>query len=272
MVIMGQGAFQPRIPAEMRRLERLNGVLPTRVFENVEHFSGLNDKQLSTLLDVRGSRLASVIDQLNRDEDEMAIAAAVARFNEATGENKDEERTKIGNLLAEANRGELLVRIPVYRDEKGVLTSNVSLFGDRPLPTPEFRMNYISSEGTIVIEHRDVSSLAATRRRVNEDIRKDHNVGAPQLLHTVQHNDCIVALWKAGYRVSAAYRGCLYLPGGQQLVPDSRLSAYIDLGEYPTEVMRGHWFSPLSPRARRAREEIERQVVQYVPAARHMGD
>ena len=70
---------------------------------------------------------------------------------------------------------------------------------DLALPVPEYHMHYVSIEGTIIIEHRDVSSLVRSRNRVLEDIRKDHNVERPQLLHTKQLNDCVVSLVKAEY-------------------------------------------------------------------------
>ena len=136
------------------------------------------------LLNVRSGKLAEALAQINQGEDEERIAAAVARFNEATGEDENVDRNTIGALLREANRGELLVRIPVYTGPEGGLTSNVAsvpLLEDGTLPKPQFHMNYISTEGTIIIEHRDVSSLNAIRRRVNEDVRKDHNGYAPQL-------------------------------------------------------------------------------------------
>ena len=126
MVVMGRGSFQPRLPAEMRRLERLNGVLPNGVFERVEQFSGLTDTQLKNLLNVREGRLSDAIAQLNRGEDENAIANAVARFNKAKGEDGNTDRKEIGDLLAEANHGELLLRIPVYKTPEGELTSNAS--------------------------------------------------------------------------------------------------------------------------------------------------
>ena len=187
MVIRGRGTFRPELPAEMRMLERLNGVLAYRAFENIEHYSGLSDPQLADLLDVRPGRLAEALAQLNQGEDEERIAAAVARFNEATGEDEDADRNTIGALLREANSGELLGRIPVYTGPEGELTSNVAsvpLLEDGTLPAPRFHMNYISAEGTIVIEHRDATSLTAIRRRVFEDVRKDHNGYAPQLTHT----------------------------------------------------------------------------------------
>ena len=163
MVIRGRGAYQPAIPAEMRRLERLKGVLPTRVFENVEHFSGLTDPQLRTLLGVQGPRLADAIAQLNRGEDEQAIAAAVARFNEATGEHEDEDRTTIGDLLAGANRGELLVRIPVYTGLEVLLTSNVALFDSQPLPAPKFHIviadEKMSENAGMVLTHLNAGAL-----------------------------------------------------------------------------------------------------------------
>ena len=274
-MIRGRGAFRPVMPAEMIRLERLAGVLPYRAFENIEHYSGLSDTQLATLLEVRPRRISEAVAQLNRGEDEAKIAAALARFiKEASGQDEAADRDKIGSLLAEANSGELLVRIPVYLGPEGELTSDVALvplLDDGSLPAPQFHMNYVSSEGTIIIEHRDVTSLAAIRRRVNEDVRKDHNPYAPQVNHTHQFNDCIVAMSLQGYLVSAGYRGALYLPGGQQLVPDARLTAYLGLGELPTEFMRGgHWIR-WDRRGRAAREEIRRQLGQYVPEARRLG-
>ena len=274
MVITGRGAFRPELPAEMIRLERLNGVLPYKVFENVEHYSGLSDPQLAALLVVRPSRLADALAQLNQGEDEESIAAAVAQFSQATGTDEDADRSTIADLLRAANRGELLVRIPVYTGPQGELTSNVALVPlpeDGTLPTPRFHMNYVSVEGTIVIEHRDVTSLAAIRRRLYEDVRKDHNGYAPQLTHTHQQNDCIVAMLRQGYLVSAGYRGTLYLRGGQQLVPDARLTAHLHLGDLPTEFMRGsHWISR-GGQSRADREEIRRQLQRYVPEARRVG-
>ena len=196
----------------------------------------------------------------------------MARFYEATG--KDEDRNTIGALLREANRGELLLRIPVYTGPEGELTSNVALvprLEDGTRPAPRFHMNYVSVAGSIIIEHRDATSLAAIRRRVYEDVRKDHNGYAPQLIHTLQQNDCIVAMSRNGYRVSAGYRGALYLPGGQQLVPDARLSAHFCPGEFPTEYMRGsHWIRQDGPGGAE-RQEIRRQLQQYVPTARRLG-
>ena len=274
MVIRGRGAFRPELPAEMKRLERLNGVLPYKVFENIEHYSGLSDPQLADLLDVRPSRLADALAQLNQGEDEERIAAAVARFNETAGEDEDADRNTIGALLREANRGELLVRIPVYTGSEGELTSNVALvplLEDGTLPAPRFHMNYVSVEGTIIIEHRDATSLAAIRRRTYEDIRKDHNGYAPQLAHTHQQNGCLVAMSLHGYLVSAGYRGALYLPGGQQLVPDARLTAHLYLGDFPTEYMRGGHWNPWGKPSRTQREEIRRQLERYVPEARRLG-
>ena len=275
MVIRGRGAFRPQLPTEMRRIERLYGVLPYKVFENIEHYSGLSDPQLVALLNVRSGKLAEALAQINQGEDEERIAAAVARFNEATGEDENVDRNTIGALLREANRGELLVRIPVYTGPEGGLTSNVAsvpLLEDGTLPKPQFHMNYISTEGTIIIEHRDVSSLNAIRRRVNEDVRKDHNGYAPQLTHTHQQNECIVSMLLHGYFVSAGYRGSLYLPGGQQLVPDFRLTAHLGMGEFPTEFMRGAPRVRSSRQGMAEREEIRRQLVQHIPEVRRLGE
>ena len=274
MVIRGRRAFRPEMPTAMRRIERLYGKLPYRVFENIEHYSGLSDPQLAALLDVRSGRLAEALAQINQGEDKERIAAAVARFNEATGEDEDVDRNTIGALLREANRGELAVRIPVYTGPEGGLTSNVAsvpLLEDGTMPASRFHMNYISTEGTIIIEHRDVSSLNAIRRRVNEDVRKDHNGYAPQLTHTHQQNECIVSMLLHGYLVSAGYRGSLYLPSGQQLVPDFRLTTHLSLGELPTEFMTGAPWVQSSRQGRAEREEIRRQLGQYIPEVRRLG-
>ena len=274
MAIRGRGAFRPELPAAMQRLERLNGVLPYKVFENIEHYPGLSDPQLAALLDVRPSRLADALAQLNQGEDEERVAAAVARLKEATGRDEEADGNTIGDLLREANRGELLVRIPVYSGPKGALTSNAALvprLEDGNLPTPRFHMNYVSVEGTIIIGHRDDTSLAAIRRRVHEDIRKDHHPYAPQLTHTHQQNDCLVAMSRHGYLVSAGYRGPLYLPGGQQLVPDARLTAHLCLDDLPTEYMRAGNRSWWGAKGEADRGEIQRQLRQYVPQVRRLG-
>ena len=275
MVIRGRGAFQPELPAEMKRLERLNGKLPYQLFESADHYSGLSDPQLANLLDVRPGRLAGALAQLNQGEDEAKISAALARFiEESGGEDEAADRARIGALLAEANSGELLVRIPVYIGPDGELTSNVTLvppLEDGKLPAHRFHMNYISSEGAIIIEHRDVTSLAAIRRRVYEDVRKDHNPYAPQLPHTHQLNDCIVAMLRHGYLVSAGYRGALYLPGGQQLVPDARLTAQLCLDELPIEFMRGGYWIRRGEQGRAARQDIRQQLRRYIPEALQVG-
>ena len=274
MVIRGRGALQPELPTEMTRLERLNGTVPYKVFENIEHYSGMSDPQLAALLKVRPGRLAEALAQINRGEDKESIAAAVARFNEATGEDEISDRSTVGSLLRQANRGELLVRMPVYTGPAGGLTSNaasVPLLENGTVPAPRFHMHYVSVEGSIVIEHRDVTSLNAIRRRFNEDIRKDHNRYAPQLPHTHQLNDCIVSMSLHGYLVSAGYRGALYLPGGQQLVPDARMTALLYLDDSPIEYIRGGDWIRLGAQGRAAREEIRQQLRRYIPAARQLG-
>ena len=74
-----------------------------------------------------------------------------------------------------------------------------------------------------------------------------------------------------GYRVSAGYRGALYLPGGQQLAPDARLTAHFCPGEFPTEYMRGSNWIPWGGPNGAERQKIRRQLEQYVPTARRLG-
>ena len=130
----------------------------------------------------------------------------------------------------------------MYRLPDGELTSDgevwkvriVQLLPDQAgqEPVPVFHMRYLSDEGTIIVQHRDQSSLACIPRRVREDTRKDHAGDCSQLLHTLQLNDCVAALTAAGYAVCAGY---LYLPGNRQLVPDACMEADWDLGERAVE-------------------------------------
>ena len=132
MVNAHLGELQPATPAAIQRLQRLTGVLPTRVFESVEHFSGLTVPQLHTLLNVSETRIAGAVAQLNRGEDERAIADALAWFNRAEEEfnigDPAAERPKIGDPLSEVKGGALLVRIPVYKGPDDELTSDVRRF------------------------------------------------------------------------------------------------------------------------------------------------
>ena len=74
-----------------------------------------------------------------------------------------------------------------------------------------------------------------------------------------------------GYLVSAGYRGPLYLPGGQQLVPDARLTAHLCLDNLPTEYMRAGNRSWWGAKGEADRWEIQRQLRKYVPQARRLG-
>ena len=232
-------------------------------------------------LGVRPSRLAGAVAQLNRGEDQGAVAEALALFHRAEEEramdrarnrlNRANGDLRIRDFLAPANNGELLVRIPVYRGPDGEPTSHVHRFDGLPLPDPLFHMHYVSGEGAIIIEHRDISSLRHSRDRLYEDIRKDHNLERPQFPHTLRLNDCVIALRKAGHDISAGYRGCLYLSRGEQLVPDARMSAFLDLGVYPTVRLRGVGHSSMGQEIRNLRDEIRQQLVDYVLDARKLG-
>lgn len=214
--------LDPVVSASVQRLSSLKGVLATELFHLAEEFSGVTEPQLRTVTGEKSARIDAALTQLMN--------------------------------------GRLLVRHPVYRLADGGLTSDAGKVGSPALPI--FNMHYLSDEGAIIVEHRDFSSLARIRRRVHEDIRKDHADDRAQLFHTLQLNDCIAALAKAEYDVSAGYRGCLYLPGGRQLVPDARMAARCDIGEHATEFIGGN------PNARAAREEVRARLREYVPTAR----
>ena len=223
MVNMHLGV-EPPMSTAVRRLSYLKGVLTTKVFHLVEEFSGVTEPQLRTF----------------------------------TGEST----RRIEAALAQLMEGELLVRFPVYRLPDGNLSSNTGQFGDEEVPDALFHMHYLSDQGTIIVEHRDISSLTRIRTRVHEDIRKDHADERPQLLHTLQLNDCLASLVARGYEVSAGYRGNLYLPGGHQLVPDARMTVVLYLDEHATELVRGN------PRNPEVRQGVQRQILKYVEDAR----
>lgn len=167
--------LDPPVSTAMRRLSYLRGVLATRIFHLVEDFSGATELQLAIF----------------------------------TGDNA----RRIKAALAQLVRGGLLIRYPVYRLPDGELTSDGEVWKARIAqllpdqagqePEPVFHMHYLSDEGTIIVAHRDQSSLARIRRRVREDMRKDHAGDCSQLLHTLQLNDCVAALTAAGYAVCA---------------------------------------------------------------------
>ena len=223
MLNMNRG-LEPVLSAAVQRLSHLKGVLVTKVFHLMEEFSGVTEPQLITFTGVGSKRIEAA--------------------------------------LAQLMKGNLLVRYPVYRLPDETLTSDAGQFGDKPVPEALFHMHYLSDEGTIIVEHRDISSLARLRTRVHEDIRKDHADERPQILHTLHLNDCIATLVAKGYDLSAGYRGCLYLAGGAQLVPDARMSAALDLGEHAVEFFEGN------PRNQDVRRVVRRQLLGYVDDAR----
>ena len=210
----------------MRRLSYLRGKGVTQVFHLIEEFSGVTEPHLARFTGEKLSRVEAAIDQL---------------------------------ML-----GGLLVRHPVYRLQDGELTSDLEYWkaaaGSAPEPAPVFHMHYLSDEGTIIVEHRDLSQLQRIRRRVHEDIRKDHQNERDQLLHTLQLNGCLAALAAAGFSVSAGYRACVYLPGNRQLVPDASMEAALDFGNHVVETVEG------CPSDNAFRRRVREQLLKYVPS------
>ena len=225
MVNMNRG-LEPTLSAAVQRLSHLRGVLATRVFHLVEEFSGVTESQLRTFTGAKPERIEAALTQLRK--------------------------------------GGLLVRYPVYRLPDDNLTSNTGRFGDQKVPDALFHMHYLSDAGTIIVAHRDISSLSRIRTRVHEDIRKDHADARPQILHTLHLNDCLASMAARGLDVSGGYRGCLYLPGGRQLVPDARMSGALDLGEHATESIRGN------PGNQDVRRGVRGQLLKYVDDARRV--
>ena len=266
-----------KVHAEIGRVERLNGVAAAGSFELVEEFPGLTKAQLRTPRRERQEIISAAVSKLNAGEDQRAIADALLRFNcaeEARAARRSEgdpikesDELKIRDFLIPATNEELLVRIPLYQLPSGSLTSHVQHFSGGTVPEPHDHMHYISDEGAKYISRRDGSSLGGIRTRTDEDIRKDHNYASPQFAHTLGLNDCVVRLLKEDFNVSGGYRGRLYFRG-DQVVPDARVSAYLDHGGNPAEFLGGSWPSPIS---KEARNHVRQQLSRHVPAARRPG-
>ena len=228
----------PKVSVPMRRLSCLRGVLANRIFELIEEFSGVTDLQLAIFTSEKMSRIEATISQLMD--------------------------------------GNLLVRHPLYPLSAGEFTPDGEYWKARmreiavengitshvALPEPAFHMHYLSDEGTIVVSHRDRTSLKGIRARVHEDIRKDHYSGDQnQWIHTLHQNACLAAMAAAGHEVFAGYRARLYLSGNRQLVPDGCITAVRDLGEHVVEWVRGTHRDPAF------RRKVRAQLEKYIPYA-----
>ena len=213
------------LPKAMRRIEALQGVLANRILYSVFQWSGITQQQLVDMLNESSSRIAALLD-----------------------------------IFLKAN---LLIAVPVWVLRGGELVS-----GKEPEATQEvvrqFYMYYGSEESAIYVARRDGVKLARVRARIREDIRGDHNEVRPKRRHTLQFHDCMVALTRGKYQVSAGYKGCLYLPG-VQVVPDARMLARLSLGEYPTEFVKGLLFSENGPKADAVGSEVRSMLKGYLP-------
>ena len=214
-----------RLPAAMRRVEPLRGVLPNRILSSAFQWSGVTRRQLVGLLNESSQRVAS----------DLAV-------------------------LVDAG---LLDTVPVWVMRGGRLVSVKEPEAKHEV-VEQFHMHYGSDHAATYVAHLDAIKLGRVRGRVHDDIRGDHNEDRPKLRHTLQLHDCMVALTKGGYRVSAGYRGCLYLPGAQA-VPDFRMLARIFLGEYPTEFVPDLFVLRHGPSAVGVRPEVRSMLEEYAP-------
>ena len=221
----------PELPKAMRRIEALDGVLATRTLNSATHWSGITQQQL------------------------------VDMFNESS--------PRVAGILEILSKADLLTAVPVWVLRGGELVS-----GEEPEATEEvvrqFHMYYGSDESAIYVARRDGVKLARVRARFREDIRGDHNEVRPKRRHTLQFNDCVVALTRGKYDISAGYRGCVYLPGAQA-VPDARMLARISLGEYLTEFVKGLPLTETGPMARAVRSEVRSMLGKYLPVSDELG-
>ena len=182
----------PELPLSMRRVEVLQGVMVTKIFNAILQWPGFTARNLVDLL----------IDSLPRVQD----------------------------CLADLVGAGLLIVIPVWELRDGTLVSlkRPEINEENPI-IREFHMYYGSETAAIYVGHRDGSSLKRIRTRIEEDIRGDHNDGRPKFRHTLKLNDCVVALSLGGFRPFAGYRGSLFIPGGSQLVPDAWMLVRVEI-------------------------------------------
>ena len=231
MTTKGDLTLTPELPIGMRRVEALQGKLPTRILNCVFQWSGFTQRQMVDLWKGSSPRIAGALE-----------------------------------VLVEA---ELLTAVPVWVMCGGEVVSGKEP-EDKDAILEQYDMYYGSDPATIYVTHRDRIMLDRTRARIHEDIRGDHNEDKPKILHTLHLHDCMVVLSRGGYRPSAGYRGSLYLSGGGQVVPDARMRMRADLGEYPTELVKGRFHSLNIRRAAETRKEIRTRLMEYVPAAREI--
>ena len=182
----------PELPLSMRRVEVLQGVMVTKIFNAILQWPGFTARNLVDLL----------IDSLPRVQD----------------------------CLADLVGAGLLIVIPVWELRDGTLVSlkRPEINEENPI-IREFHMYYGSKTAAIYVGGRDGSSLKRIRTRIEEDIRGDHNDGRPKFRHTLKLNDCVVALSLGGFRPFAGYRGSLFIPGGSQLVPDAWMLVRVEI-------------------------------------------
>ena len=182
----------PAIPLAIRRVEVLQGVLITRIFNIVMEWSGFTGQNLANLL-------------------------------------REPLPDVEGNLTSLADAG-LLNPIPVWELSDGTLVSREQPRPDQESPVVrQFHMYYGSDTAAIYVEHRDGISLRRIRDRIHEDIRGDHNDDRPKLRHTLRLNDCVVALTLGEFKPFAGYRAVKHMPGGTQLVPDAWMLVRVDV-------------------------------------------
>ena len=245
--IMADKTGVSELPLAMSRVEILQGVLITRIFNIIMQWSGFTYQNLMRML--KGSSL------------------------------------RVKGCLNDLVNSDLLISIPVWELRDGELVSHEPVWRDGKLVPPEppepneenpivrtFDMYYGSDTAAIYVEHRDTVSLKRIRDRIHEDIRGDHNEDRPKLRHTLQLNDCIVALTRGGFKPFAGYRGCVYIPGGGQLVPDAWMPVKVEIGPITLEGAGEPVYVDLKllieyERSATTPEEVRRKLRAYIRAA-----
>ena len=187
----------PEFPLTMRRVEVLEGVVITRIFNLVMQWSGLTAKNVVDLYHESSTRVQECLDKLVK--------------------------------------AQLLIAIPVWELADGTLVSLELPRVDPENPVVrEFNMYYGSETGAIYAARRDGVLLKRIVNRIHEDIRGDHNNDRPKILHTLQLNEVSVTLSLGGFKPFAGYRGSVYVPGGEQLLPDALMWLRVEIG-FPTD-------------------------------------
>lgn len=131
-------------------------------------------------------------------------------------------RGRTADILSEIRNDGLVTTVPARERRKGQKASSETV-----------EMHYASKElvGLAICRDRLIGRAAkAAYDRAGEDIRSDHNAGAPQFQHRLNLTRCMISLTRRGYHPVPGHRDRVSLPDNIQVVPDGKMRVTADFG------------------------------------------